>query len=125
MRKIVEMNRSNVVFRETTKEDMLSFFNLETLPFTVKALTFLLDGDIIAISGVRYSGGGFLAFSDIKEGVSLNKITIYRGALEVMKMLKSLNLPLEACPKDFHTAPKFLTKLGFTQNSTGEVFYYG
>lgn len=119
------MSRSNVIFRQTTKEDMLSFFNIDSLPFTVKALTFLLDNDIIAISGVRYSDSGFLAFSDIKKGVSLNKITIYRGALEVMKMLKSLNIPLEACPKDFDTAPKFLSKLGFTQNSTGEVFYYG
>lgn len=119
------MSRSNVIFRESTKEDMLSFFNLDSLPFTVKALTFLQDNDIIAISGVRYSDAGFLAFSDIKEGVILNKITIYRGALEVMKMLKDLNLPLQACPKDFQSAPKFLTKLGFTSNLTGEVFYYG
>lgn len=125
MRRIVEMSRSNVIFRETTKEDMLSFFNLDSLPFTVKALTFLQDNDIIAISGVRYSDAGFLAFSDIKEGVVLNKITIYRGALEVMKMLKDLNLPLQACPKNFQSAPKFLTKLGFTSNLTGEVFYYG
>jgi hypothetical protein len=125
MRRIAEMSRSNVIFRETTKDDMLKFFNLDSLPFTVKALTFLLDDDIIAISGVRYGDAGFLAFSDIKEGVSLNKMTIYRGALEVMKMLKDLDLPLIASPKDFESAPKFLTHLGFSPNATGEVFYYG
>ena len=119
------MSRSNVIFRESTKEDMLSFFNLDSLPFTVKALTFLQDNDIIAISGVRYSDAGFLAFSDIKEGVILNKITIYRGALEVMKMLKDLNLPLVAIAKDIDNSPRFLDRLGFSKSIDSGVYYYG
>lgn len=111
--------------KPSTQEHFMEFYEMETMPFTAHSLSFFLDGDLVALGGVRIGKDGFLAFSEIKPGVTVEKATIYRCGLEVMKMIKKLNIPVVAIPADQCTAPNFLKHLGFKTDEKGEVFVHG
>jgi hypothetical protein len=121
------MNRNkSVEIRPVTHDDICAFFETDSPPFTVKGLSFFLEGELVAIGGVRYERGYFIAFSDIKPGVTVSKATVYRCGLEVMKFIKDLGIPVVAmADENLESAPRFLTHLGFEykrSDPNGEVF---
>jgi hypothetical protein len=76
---------------------------------TVKAFSVYRDGELVAIAGVTLERERIVAFSDIKEGVTAPKITIWRTAKETVKHIAKLNLPAIAITG----SGKFLESLGF------------
>jgi hypothetical protein len=76
---------------------------------TVKAFTVLSDGEPVAIAGVTIERDKFIAFSDIKEGVSAPKMTIWRTAKKLAEHIKELGLPAIATTDN----GKFLESIGF------------
>ncbi len=111
-----------VEVRPATKEDLLEVSGLDELPSTVRAVTFLLDGEPSGIGGVRYENGYYLAFSDIKEDINVSKATIFRCGLEVMKMVKSMGItayPVKS--NELPSADRFLKALGSKFKNSDEV----
>lgn len=76
---------------------------------TVKAFTVVRDGEPVAIAGVTIEKDKFVAFSDVKEGVTAPKMTIWRTAKKLADLIKNLKLPAITAP--VHTG-KFLQSLG-------------
>lgn len=94
-------------------------------PHATRAWVAEHKGSTACVVGVEFQPGGAMAFSNIKEGLEVPKITIWRATLDLADKVKGLNIPINAvCNGDFLNSPKMLTKLGFTQHQTmnGEVY---
>lgn len=121
----VTSHNPRVEVRPSTLEDYRVFYNIDSLPFTTRGLSFFLDGELVGLAGVRFFKTFFLVFSEIRPDVNVSRATIYRCGIEVMNMVDDLNIPVVAVPGNGLTAPNFLKHLGFTPDETGEVYYYG
>lgn len=93
---------------------------------TVRALSFFVSGELVAIGGITVERGRLVAFSDICDNLKVPKMTIYRAAREVMKFIG--NRPVLACANSKHpNSGRFLESLGFTHVRTeecGEVYQW-
>lgn len=76
---------------------------------TVKAFTVIRNGEPVAIAGVTIEKDKFVAFSDIKNGVTAPRMTIWRVARKLADHIKELKLPAFAITN----SGKFLESLGF------------
>jgi hypothetical protein len=112
-----------VEIRPSTKEDYQAFYGFEAMPFTVRSLSFFLDGALKGLGGVRLERGVYIAFSDMKEDVKVSKATIYRCGLAVMGLIKEMGISVLAVAKNDQTAPAFLKRLGFTLADPEEGIY--
>lgn len=91
-----------------TPKDMEEFYG-DKPPVTVRAVAVRLGGEIVAVAGVARG----VAFCDIKE-VDVPKITIWRHAREIMKILTKDRKTLMATPSEnYPNAARFLERLGF------------
>jgi hypothetical protein len=91
----------------------------------LRGFSFYLDGELSGVAGVMYCRSGyFIAFSDIKNHVNVEKMTIWRCTLEVIKMIDKMKIPVFA---DRDTtkgnSAAFLKKLGFVQTSLDGMYY--
>ncbi len=75
---------------------------------TVKAFTVVRNGEPVAIAGVTIKDGECIAFSDIKEGVTAPRMTVWKAAKELADRIHGLNLPAYATTAKW----KFLASLG-------------
>lgn len=82
---------------------------------TVKAFTVLQDNEPVAIAGITIEQGRFLIFSDIKEGATAPKMTIWKLSKQLAEHIKTFNLPAVATSSN----GKFLKSIGFEH--IGEV----
>lgn len=108
-----------VTSRPATIEDIKSFYNIETIPYSIKALVFFFDGHLSGIGGVRFQHGYYVVFSDILENIKVPRATVLRCGLLVMDMAKKTYKELYAI-KDMGlpSANRFLTALGFNYMET-------
>lgn len=118
-------HNKRVVVEPATLDHFKQFYGYDEMPYSARGKAFYLDGELVAVAGVRFVQGYFLVFSEIKPDVKVEKATIFRCGLEVMDMVKSLGLPVIAVAGNGITAPRFLKHLGFTQSPCGEYYYYG
>lgn len=77
---------------------------------TVKSLSVFRDNELVCIAGVTIERDNIEAFSDIKDGVSASKITIWRTAKKLVDYIRGFNLPAVAITSN----GKFLESLGFS-----------
>lgn len=114
-----------VEIRPATFADLQQFY--DTNPGdTVRAVSVFADGELAAVAGVRIERGRLTAFSDIKEGITAPKITIWRTAKELMKHVTKTNAPLLAVCED-ERACRFLERLGWKHlksDDCGEVYQW-
>lgn len=75
---------------------------------TVKSFTVLRDGEPVCIAGITIEKDGSTAFSDIKEGVTAPKMTIWKTAKKLTEHIKKLNVPALASTSN----GKFLESIG-------------
>jgi len=122
----VTRHNPRITFRPATMDDIESLYGITDISFSVRAFTFLLDGELAGMGGLRYSGGYFVAFCDIKDDIMVSKTTVVRCGLEVMKMIRAMKVPVFAVREDRHkTADRFLRAMGFSWDHTdtsGEVY---
>lgn len=97
-----------VSYRPATQEDLTEFYG-EHPPFSIKAIAFMLDGQIAALGGWKIENGSYVIFSEIKEGVTVEKATIFRCAKIILDMVSEQGCPMYAATHN----QKFLEKLGF------------
>ena len=110
----ITSHNSRVTVRPSVKEDISFLVGIDEVPFTVKSITFLLDGEVAGIGGVRYENGYYLAFSVMKDDIKVSKLTIARCGLEVIKMIKEVKGDILAVrDKGFDNSGGFLEYLGF------------
>ena len=99
--------------RTATVDDFMEFYGTVP-PHASRAWVADYKGSTACIVGVEFQPDGAVVFSDIKEGLDVAKITIWRAVLEFSEKLKSLNKPLNAvCTGEFMNSPKMLEMLGF------------
>ena len=87
---------------------------------TVKAFTVLNNGAPVAIAGVTIENGRFIAFSEIKEGVSGPKISIWKVAKQLAHHIKEFNLPAVTAPD---SNSRFLQSIGLECLNDKEKIY--
>lgn len=110
----ITKHNPRVEVRPSTIEDVQKFYGKEKLPFTVRAISFFLDGELAGIGGVRFHNGAYIAFSDMLDTIKPPPATIYRCGIEVMKMIKSTTKEVYAIKEErLVTAERFLSSLGF------------
>jgi len=103
-----------IEIKPSTAEDVALFFG-RTLPRTIQAVSVWRDGQLDAIAGVAIEEGKIEAFSDIRKGISVPKITVYRVAKEIMKMIRTRKTQVFAiADPNIPTSERFLESLGFT-----------
>lgn len=102
--------RSNprVTYKDATQADLIAFYGLKP-PFSIKAIVFFLDQALVAIGGWKIENGQYVVFSEIKEGVKVEKATVFRCAQVILKMVSEKGCPMYAATHNH----KFLGKLGF------------
>ena len=117
-----------VTSRPATIEDIKSFYNIETLPYSIKALVFFLDGELSGIGGVRFQHGHYVVFSDILENVKVPRATILRCAHMIMDMAKQTHKELYAVKHEsLVSAKRLLQSLGFNYlkpSEDGDVYLW-
>lgn len=115
-------------FRPSTIEDIVDMTGISSLKNTVRAMTFLLDGEVSGIGGVKYESGYYVAFSDIKPDIDVSAATVARCGLEVMKMIKSMGVQVLAVKSTSSPgADRFLKFLGFEDfqsSPEGDVYLW-
>jgi hypothetical protein len=107
--------RNDIEIRPATMGDLVTFYG--RLPEkTVRAVAVLKEGEIACVAGVTIERGIVTAFSDVREGVTAPKITVWRVAKKIADYIRSLNLPVMAVSDPrLPCSDKFLESLGFTR----------
>ena len=103
--------------RPCTAEDLQKYFDGK-FPWTARALVFDLDGEILGLGGIYYTNRIPMAFSDFKEELKEHPITMARGAIEIMKIVKT-KMCFAIADKRYEGAPKLLERLGFVHIREG------
>lgn len=117
MRKV---NLNGYTHRMATADDLAAFYG-EPPKETTRAIVFL-DGDkIVAIGGVKRQQGRLSAFSEIKQGANLSKMTIGRMAQVVMDMIRTYQVPIwTAAEKQGAATGKLVKHYGFEHQASNE-----
>lgn len=99
--------------------DDIKFFH-ERLDHTVRAWSVFYNGELASIAGVEITGEVMLAFSHIRDGLSVDKIQIWRAALVIWEKIKGLGYPqmYAIADKDIPKSGQFLKRLGFIKMDT-------
>ena len=115
--------------RPATIDDIKKFYGMDKLPFSAQCLAFFLDGELSGLGGVRFGNGYSIAFSDIRPDIRVSKMTIYRCALEIMKMVDAIKTPVVAIKNEnLKSAKRLLESLGFVyerSDEEGDIYKYG
>lgn len=105
------MIKPDITITPVTSADILEFYGAPS-ERTLRALAIRRDGVLVAIAGVAVECGRNVAFSDVKEGVTAPKKTIWRVAKEIMKYISAIKSPTIAITK---SSEKFIQRLGFIE----------
>lgn len=122
---MIMKHNQRVEIRPSTAADFCAFYDFKTMPFTARSLSFFIDGTLAGLGGVRLEKGCYIAFSDMKEDVKVSKATIYRCGLEVMALIKNMGISVVAVAKNDQNAAKFLKRLGFILDDSGDYYRHG
>lgn len=116
--------KDNVLIRPATIDDVLRFYK-EPFQQTIRAWAVEYEGEVVCIAGVTHINPRvLLAFSNIADGVSVPKITVWRTALHLFENIKSIGLPVIADPDgNIPGAQRFLERLGFEPTKEGLYRY--
>lgn len=110
----------DVTIRPATHEDMVAWYGNEWKR-TVRAWVAEVDGAVAALAGYSFEKEFTYAFSHIKDGVSLPRRVIYRGAVLMFEEMKRRGVPLVAIANpEIQNSGKLLQRLGFRMVGTGE-----
>lgn len=122
---MIDSRNPRVSIRPLTQQDFDVFYEGNRSYQSLRGYSFSLDGELAGVAGIMYCGGGFfIAFSDIKSHVNVEKVTIWRCTLEVMKMIDKMKIPVFA-DRDIskNNSAGFLKKLGFVETSQDGMYF--
>lgn len=111
---------SGVYYRSLTIDDYNVFYNGQPLPKTIRGISFFLNNEIVAVAGIKNDGLYFTVFSDVKDGIIVPQMTVWRAAMIVADMIDHFKCDLYARPDEkIERAPFFLERLGFKKDVYG------
>lgn len=103
-----------IEIRPATAADVLAFFGRSPQK-TMQAVVVIKDGELSAFAGVTIERNQIIAFSDVKDGVRVPNITVWRCAKAIMKYIRGRQAPVFAIASpDIPRSGRFLQTLGFT-----------
>lgn len=110
--------------RAASAEDIEAFSDLKNKP-TIKAYVGELDGKIVAIGGLAYSGGRWFGFCDLTDEARSHKFTIARMGKRIMDEARQMGIRYVYADADIKepTAVRWLTSLGFTPDPRTLIYY--
>lgn len=121
------MTKDKVLIRGATKADIEMFYEGK-LTKTVRAWVAELDGEVVAVVGVIREPTVMVAFSSVKKGLEVGKMTIWKTALRFWDNIKALGYPVRAIAHpEIPGSAAFLERLGFfhvKSSPIGEVYQW-
>jgi N-acetylglutamate synthase-like GNAT family acetyltransferase len=113
-----------VTVRRATREDIEAFSDMENKP-TVRAYVGEVDGAIIALGGLAFSGGRWIAFCDLTEKARTYKMTIARMGKRIIADAREMGLRFVYASADPNepSAIRWLTSLGFEPDPRAPTLY--
>jgi hypothetical protein len=113
-----------LVVRRATREDIVAFSNIATVP-TVRARVGDLDGKIIAIGGLLRADGRWFAFLDLTDEARRYKMTLMRTAKRMLAEAREQGVRFIYAERDENEpgAAAWLQSLGFEIDPRSEYFY--
>lgn len=109
----------NIEIKAITIDDYVRFFK-EQPKRTIRGYAFFIDNEIVAVFGALLHKDGTMLFSDVKEGLEVSPIIIWRWAKRALKLIDDMKQPLYATSKK---SGRFLESLGFSWCG-GNVYEY-
>lgn len=116
--------KNKLTVRPATAEDIDRFSPLRNKP-SVKAWVADLDGELIAMGGVAFYNGRWLAFLDLTDAMRPYKMTIMRAAKRFFAEMKAMGVKFIYAEADLteSNAPRWLGSLGFTIDPRSGYLY--
>ena len=119
---------TEVEIRPARIEDFYALYG-KLPPLTCQALTVVYGGEVAAMAGTTLAECGYVIHMDIKQGISVPKIKIWRYVKKIMAMISQGKSVIYAGADDkYPNSGKFLRKLGFEylcdDEEGGEVFIW-
>lgn len=103
-----------VKYKPISLDDYKEFYGDRPLPKSIRGFSFFVDNSIAGIAGIIYDGSYFIVFSEMKDGIIVPQLTVWRVTKIVMDMVKNLKCDVYAIKNpDIEGACAFLNKLGF------------
>lgn len=117
---------SRVAIIPSRASDVEHFSN-KPPPYTLNALTAVLDGEVIGMGGTaRLPDGTLMAFLELKPGANRYAVTLHKTALRIMREAKERGARriLATADPSIEAAPRWLERLGFKPTTVeGETIY--
>ena len=98
-----------IEIKPITISDYVEFFGVKP-ERTIRGYCFYLNGERVAVFGALIDKKVTMLFSDMRDGIDVPKITIWRWAKKALGMISDMKQPMYATSK---SSGKFLTSLGF------------
>ena len=117
------MTGYNIEVKPITENEYILFFKEEPKR-TIRGYSFFLNGHIVAVFGALLNKDGTMLFSDVKEGLSVPPILVWRWAKRALKLIDDMGQPLYATSQK---SERFLLSLGFSFRSDtkyGKLYEY-
>lgn len=116
-----------ITIRPASAEDIISVYG-SAPSRSMRAYAAVVDDKAVAVAGVYYYPDQVVAFSKINPEYAHLKAGIGRGALKVLRMLKSMDKPVLAVAEpSIPTSSEFLERCGFEYlrtNHLGRVYIW-
>lgn len=106
-----------VTIRPTIADD-LPALTPEPLPFRIKAITGLIDDQIVGVGGIAYlPSGTVVAMAELTDTARKHKFTLHRAAVKFLAEVRASGIREIVATADpcFPAAERWLRRLGFQQ----------
>jgi hypothetical protein len=117
------MKKCDVEIRPITIVDYVNFFK-EQPARTIRGYSFFLNGEQVAVFGALLDKNATMLFSDVKEGLSVHPVIVWRWAKRALELINDMRQPLYATSKN---SERFLLTLGFVfrgDTKYGKLYEY-
>lgn len=114
------MTKYSYIIRKAHRDDLVSFLGY-TPRNASRAWVVVYRDEVVCLAGVEFQPFAAVLFSEIKEGLDVPKISIWRATKDIMKLVKGLNRSVIAiCRDEYLNSEKMLRMFGFTFLATTE-----
>lgn len=117
------MTDYKIEIKPITHKDYVLFFKTQP-DRTIRGYSFFLNGEIVAVFGALLSKDATMLFSDVKPGLTISPIIVWRWAKRALELINDMRQPMYATSDK---SSKFLLSLGFVfrgDTKYGKLYEY-
>lgn len=114
-----------VEYRPLTTADLEAFYGSRPVP-TIRGVGLFEDGKPIAVGGLAYGRGASEAFMELRDGAQRYPVSVMKATRLAMQMMRDAGARVVFAKVDTKrdTAPRFLSRLGFTPMGDGRWMWH-